>query len=44
MSGRIKLSFVEPVAFSSGIERVRSALVRSFLVRNWCGGRLVVGA
>jgi hypothetical protein len=37
MSGRITLGFVQIVEFSSTIERVRCALVRSFLVRNWCG-------
>jgi hypothetical protein len=36
-SGRIQFSFVDFVAFSSEVERVRCVLARSFLVRNWCG-------
>jgi hypothetical protein len=31
---------VDFTAFSLGIDRVRCVLVRSFLVLNWCGGRL----
>jgi hypothetical protein len=40
MSGRILLSFVDFIPVSSEVERVRRALVKSLLVRNWwCGGR-----
>jgi hypothetical protein len=40
MSGRILLSFVDFIPVSSEVERVRCALVKSLLVRNWwCGGR-----
>jgi hypothetical protein len=43
MSGRIMVRIVDFAAFSSEIECVRCDLMRSFLVRNWCGPRLVVG-
>jgi hypothetical protein len=43
MSGRIKDAIVDFAAFSSQIARVGCALARSFLVRNWCGARLVAG-
>ena len=36
-SGRIKDAIVDFAAFSLEIDRVRCVLVRSFLVRNWCG-------
>jgi hypothetical protein len=42
MSGGIKIGFVDFVEFSSEIDRVRCSLMRSFLVRNWCGARLVL--
>jgi hypothetical protein len=42
MSGRRQLSFVDFIAFSSEVERVRCVMAMSFLVRNWCGARLVV--
>ena len=38
MSGRIKDAIADFAAFSLEIDRVRCVLVRSFLVRNWCGG------
>src|SRR5947208_16201773 len=38
MSGRIKVAFVDFAEFSSGVDRGRYALMRSYLVRNWCGG------
>jgi len=41
MSGRIQLSFVDLVAFSSEIECVRYVSTRSFLVRNWCGSAAI---
>src|SRR5437868_6882310 len=37
MSGRISISFVDFAVFSFDFVRVRCALIRSFLVRNWCG-------
>src|SRR5712691_9408455 len=37
MSGRIKDAIVDFAAFSLAFDRVHCALVRSFLVRNWCG-------
>ena len=43
MSGRIKVSFLDIIAFSLELDRVRCVLASSFLVRNWCGARLVVG-
>jgi D-mannonate dehydratase UxuA-like protein len=38
MTGRITVGFVDFAEFSPGIDRVRYALMRSYLVRNWCGG------
>jgi hypothetical protein len=43
MSGRISISFVDFPAFSFEFDRVRCVLVRSFLVRNWCGGAPAFG-
>ena len=37
MSSRIQLSFIDPIGFWLEIERVRSALAMSLLVRNRCG-------
>jgi hypothetical protein len=37
MSGRIKISFVDFLAFSSENDRIRYVSMRSFLERNWCG-------
>jgi hypothetical protein len=37
MSGRILIGFVDSTVFLLGSDRVRFALARSFLVRNWCG-------
>ena len=37
MSARAKFGFADFIALSSEIDRVRCALVQSFLVRNWCG-------
>jgi len=37
LSGRMAISFVEFAAVSSAFDHVCCVLVRSFLVRNWCG-------
>ena len=37
MSVRIKIAFVDFAVFSFGFDRGRYVLMRSFLVRNWCG-------
>jgi hypothetical protein len=37
MSGKINDAAVDLAAFSLAFDRVHYALVRSFLVRNWCG-------
>ena len=38
MSDGIKDAIADFAAFSLEIDRVRCVLMRSFLVRNWCGG------
>src|SRR6266700_1182509 len=37
MSGRISISFVDFTAVSAAFDRIRCFLMRTFLVRNWCG-------
>jgi hypothetical protein len=39
MSGRIEVRYVDSIAFSSEVERVRCALALPFLARNGCGRR-----
>jgi hypothetical protein len=41
MSGGTSLSSVDFVAFSFEFDRVRRALFTLFLVRNWCGLRIL---
>jgi hypothetical protein len=43
MSGSKSVSFIDFAVFSVAFDRVCCALLMSFLVRNWCGGHLVVG-
>jgi hypothetical protein len=43
MSGRISVRFVDFAAVSSAFDRVRCGLIRSFLVRNWCGPQSRLG-
>ena len=43
MSGRIQLSFVDLLHFHQRSSAFVALLARSFLVRNWCGARAVVG-
>ena len=38
LSGRITKTIIDLAGFSFLFDRVRCGLVRSFLVRNWCGG------
>jgi hypothetical protein len=43
MSGRISISSVDFAAFLFDFDRVSWVSFTSFLVRNWCGGRIVAG-
>ena len=42
MSGRISVSFVDFTGLSFDFDRIRCALLKSFLVRSWCGPRPAV--
>jgi len=43
MSGSKSVGFIDFAVFSFAFDRVCCALLRSFLVQNWCGTHLVVG-